>query len=80
MKLIKFDNIKLNCTRYHTTREKRACESVEDAENKIVTLLQDKFLHLLADFRYLHIKLKFSLNQSHCIIEYVNSCWFFQVT
>ena len=30
----------------------RACESVEDAENKIVTLLQDKFLHLLADFRY----------------------------
>ena len=30
----------------------RACESVEDAENKIVTLLQDKFLHLLAEFRY----------------------------
>ena len=39
--------------RYHITREMRACESVEDAENKIVTLLQDKFLHLLADFRYM---------------------------
>ena len=38
--------------RYHVTREMRACESVKDAENKIVTLLHDKFLHLLAEFRY----------------------------
>ena len=38
--------------RFYSAQEKRACESVQDAENKIVTLLQDNFLNLLADFRY----------------------------
>ena len=38
--------------RFYPDQEKRACESIQDAENKTVTLLQNKFLSLLADFRY----------------------------